>query len=695
MKYFVCVLALVFLFATAMPAQILSGSLSGSVTDPSGQRIAGATVRLTSEASGEQRNGTTNETGDFLFPGLNPGAYTLHVEAKGFRTLERKNNVVPAASRLAVGALPLEVGSLSESVTVTAQGQEVATTTTAHTAMLDAKQLSMISVRGRDIVSMMRLLPGTTQNVGEAYEDSFGGTYGTNVPTFQGRGGNTLYVDGVNGGDGGGGGMFSGATNLDAISEVNVQMATYTAEYGLKGGSQVNFITKRGGDQFHGTGYWYKRHEMFNATPYFNKLNKPAGGLYKQAIRFRTLGGTISGPVPVKIPIINPKGKQLFFFYSLDDTISKDPWPVEKWTFPTALERAGDYSQSKTTAGALITVKDPSNNNTAFPDNKIPTGRGNALSIAMMNILPLPNYTGQCTGGTSGCNFQIQQASTPNNRRQHLFKFDLRPTEKDTISIKKQTWYTHSKSFATAGRSLASAWGLMDHKYDFTADQGTLQYTRIVSPSIVNEASIGVFYSTEGGPVANDTVGAAMQRQNRGLGALQQFAPVNNPLNWIPWVAFGGVQTGSTGSGRSGFGSDAPINYTGRAPLQGADTAFPISNNLTYMRGAHSIKVGAMRENERFTQSRSGTFAGAFDFSHDSNDGGIDGLRVCQCLPRPHQGIPGRPGPNAEQPLSDHLRVLRAGHLEGTPHLDAGHRPAVLQVESATQRHRRSVFLHV
>ena len=97
--------------------------------------------------------------------GLAPSAYTIRVEAKGFRTLERKNNVVLAAGRLAVGDLQLEVGSLSESVTVTSQGQEVATTTTSHQAVIDNKQVALISLRGRDPVSLLRILPGVQQGV--------------------------------------------------------------------------------------------------------------------------------------------------------------------------------------------------------------------------------------------------------------------------------------------------------------------------------------------------------------------------------------------------------------------------------------------------------------------------------------------------------------------------------------------------
>jgi hypothetical protein len=158
----------------------------------------------------------------------------------------------------------------------------------------------MISLRGRDPVSLVRILPGVQQGVDT---DQFGGAYSVPVPEFQGRGGNTLYVDGVNGGDGGGGGNFSGATNIDAIAEVNVQMGAYTAEYGLKGGTQVNFITKRGGEQYHGTAYWYVRNEWFNANTWLgNHTRLPTasqtGNVLLDAGRQHRRAGTVQDPNP-------------------------------------------------------------------------------------------------------------------------------------------------------------------------------------------------------------------------------------------------------------------------------------------------------------------------------------------------------------------------------------------------------------
>jgi hypothetical protein len=630
MRKLALVIGMALLFAMAAFAQ--TGSISGTVMDPTGQVIPGAIVKLTFELNGEERSGTTSEVGDFNFPALVPGEYTIRVDAPGFRPLERKHNVVLAAGRLALGSLQLEVGSLSESVTVSAQGQAVATTTTAGTAVLDSHQVSMISIKGRDPISFLRILPGVQQGVDP---DTFGGSFATAVPAIMGQTNRqTLYVDGINGGDGGngggGGGNFSSATNVDAIAEINVQLNSYTAEYGLKGGPQVNIVTKHGGAQFHGTAYWYKRHEMWNAKNFFNnKLNQ-----VKPVYRYSTLGGNLGGPVKLKIPVINPDGNKFFFFYSIDDTRLKDVNQLRTYYVPTELERTGDFSKTFTTAGALIPIRDPlkTGNCTAtdrtacFTDNKIPTGRISQQGLALLNIIPLPNVIGPAS---LGYNYVTQEPSIPHPRRQQIWRWDLRPTDKDSISIKYQTFWTKSVGWEVAGRS--SPWGLVRQRYDFTSDDGKVDYTKVLSPNLVNELGIGIHYTTEYGPPEDDKALAGIQRTSfPALASLPQLAPINNPLRLIPKVTFGTLQS----SRNSGLGqSDTPnIAYDGRWPITGADTSMPITDNLTYNRGVHTFKLGIIREFERFGQARSGTFAGEFNFSNDGNDPTNTGFAYANAL---------------------------------------------------------------
>ena len=576
------------LLAASAAAQTTSSSMSGTVLDESSQVVPGATVVIVNESTGDTRESTTSEVGTFVFAGLTPGPYTIRVTMNGFKPLEVKGRVVLANNRLAVGELRLSVGNVAESVSVTARGEAVATTTTSHQAVLDLQQVTNLSIRGRDPISLLKILPGVQLLAND--QETFGGSFATPVPGIQGGRGQTVYVDGINGGDGGGGGNFSGATNLDAIAEVNVQMSAYTAEHGLKGGAQINFITKRGGAQYRGTAYTYQRFTELNATNFFNNLNN----IPKPDYRYSTIGGNIGGPVP--------KTKNLFFFYSIDDTQLKDANILRRYTMPTALERAGDFSQTRQTNGTLITVRDPQTN-APFPGNIIPANRANAASLALLNRLPLPNASG------SGFNYLTQEPSIPHPRRQHLGRGDWRFSEKDSLSFKYQTWYTKSVGWEVAGRS--SPWGLVRQRYDFTADQAKFDYTRIINPRTVLEIGAGVFYSTEDGPPEDDAALAGIQRATfPALANLPQFAPIHNPLGLIPRVSFGGLQNNS---------NEVPtIAYDGRWPIYGADTAVAGAINLTHTRGGHTFKAGLMREYERFGQARSGTFGGEFNFSNDA-----------------------------------------------------------------------------
>jgi hypothetical protein len=610
MRYFTPMLVLVVsLFAASASAQTTSGSMSGSVVDTQEQVVPGADVVVTNEATGETRRTVTNEVGLFSFPGLQPGPYTVRAELSGFRPIEQRANMVLANNRLALPPLRLEVGTLAEAVTVTAVGEVVATSQTSHQAILDLKQVENLSIRGRDPISLLKVLPGVALLAND--QETFGGSFATPVPAIQGQtGGNTLSVDGVNGGDGGAGGgggsNFSAATNMDSIAEVNVQMSAYTAEYGLKGGAQVNIITKHGGSEYHGTGYWYKRHESWNSINYFNKVaNRP-----KPQYRYSNLGATLGGPIP-KIKGVNSNGEKLFFFYSIDDTQLKNVQNLKFYQMPTALERAGDFSQSVRPNGTLIVVTDPTTGQ-PFNGNRIPANRLDPRGQAFLNLFPLPNTT-----GVNGYNYVTQEPSIPNPRRSQLLRVDYRPTQRDSLAVKYQTFYTRAVGINVAGAS--ARWGLVRQRYDFDVDMAKVDYTRIINTSTILEFSAGFFNSVESGPPEDDTALRGIQRSTYPLlNTLGQFAGRNNPLGLIPQVAFGNIPSADRDS--SNDGGTAQITYDGRWPIYGNDIAAPISLVLTHTRGSHTYKAGIMREAEFFGQARSGTFAGQFNFSDDGND---------------------------------------------------------------------------
>ena len=181
-------------------AQSVTGSISGTVTDLTGGVLVGAGVSLQNDQTGTTRSATTNEEGRFSFSAVQPGTYTLSIEQRGFQRLERRNTVLSANENLALGDLKLQAGQVSETVTVLSEGELVETQSSDLTARLTSDQIDLISTKGRDITSLLRLIPGTTN---EDDVESYGSGFGTDLPFISGQRGRSTVptVDGLNAGE--------------------------------------------------------------------------------------------------------------------------------------------------------------------------------------------------------------------------------------------------------------------------------------------------------------------------------------------------------------------------------------------------------------------------------------------------------------------------------------------------------------
>ena len=590
----------------AAAAQSVSGSLAGTVVDQTRQLVPGASVTLVNEQTGDSRATTSNETGVFVFSAVQPGAYTVRVELAGFATFELRNTVVPANEQVPVGALQLNVGTLTETVTATSTGSFVQTLSSERSALITSTQLEQVADRGRDVVSLLRVLPGVAY---QTPTDSPGANFGTTTPNINGNRAtwNTITVDGVVGNDLGSPQVFSSSINFDAIGEVQVELNNYRAEYGRNGGPVVNIVTKSGTKQYKGSAYWFKRHEALNANDFFNSRNGVAKPLY----RFDTVGATLGGPVPLP----KPGRDKLFFFYSFDGLRSLNPRPLQQVTTPTALERAGDFSQTLDTNGRLIVVRDPLTGQ-PFLNNMIPTPRINRSGQALLGVFPLPNALDRAvTRGAYNYNFQ-ESLDVP--KRQNVVRLDFHPSAKDAFYGRVSTWYGDNQGYNVAAGG--AAWGLVKLHYLFTDDSGLFNYTRVVSSSVVNEASVSIRHSTENGPPLSDADLAGITKAQTGF-TLGQLFPSINPLGIIPQARF----TGVTGAGA--------ITYDGRTPLTGDDKLYTFNDTLTMVRGKHTYKAGMYFEHVRNEEGPTATFAGLCDFSStDANNPGNTGYAYANAL---------------------------------------------------------------
>ncbi len=338
-----------FVFASLLAAQEVTGSISGTVSDPSGSAIAGATIKLVSEQTAAARTGTTTADGNFIFTAVSPGKYTVIAEHPGFKRFQKQHIELAPGDNLAVGSLPLEVGTVNESVTVLAEGATLQTTSGERAGIITSQEITNLTVMNRDFTTFAELQPGVVINVG-AEVQTFSGNN-----TFNALGGrttgNNILIDGIPSTNSNQGNMNT-TLSLDATQTVEVKVANFDAEFGRNQGVTIMAVSKSGTDQFHGAAYYYDRNEAFDANNFFNNRQ----GLPQQEYRISTYGGTFGGPL--HIPRLAATKGKLFFFVASEEIREKRPETEQTLTVPTALERQGNFSQSLINNKA-VTIKDP------------------------------------------------------------------------------------------------------------------------------------------------------------------------------------------------------------------------------------------------------------------------------------------------------------------------------------------------
>src|SRR5262245_21538704 len=404
----------------------------------------------------------------------------------------------------------------------------------------------------------------------------------------------TMSIDGLQGEDNGSSQLFQTNVAPDAVQEIKVLMNNYQAEYGRNGGATVNVITKSGTRDFHGSAYWFKRHEMFNANSFFNNRS----GLPKAKYRFNTKGATIGGPVMIP-RVFNTARQKLFFFYNFDSNPSTStPATPSRQTLPTAEERAGNFSQSLNPGGALIAVRDPLSN-ANFPGNVIPAARINKNGLALLDTMPLPNQLNRAL--TAGAYNNEFLNVTPNERTQHLFRVDYRLTDRQSIYFRGTTFKTLNI------RSSLTSFDGPRNSFGVPSKTAVLGWTSIVSTTMVNEFTAGVKREHEETRIDDNKA----FRKTYGFTS-GQFHPEINYDDLLPAVSYSGGGLQNTPS----YG-----NYqAGRFPQLEADINYYLNDSFTITRNKHTFKFGIYAEKDRVTTgSGFGTTPpGSFSFNVDT-----------------------------------------------------------------------------
>ncbi len=625
-------LAGVYIVFTAMLAfgQGANGTITGTVTDPSGAIVADAEIRITNTGTGIVFNSVSTATGNYVAPQLPVGTYDLSVTLAGFKTYNRVSLGLAAAQTLRVD-VSLEVGSAAESVTVTAEATLLTTESgslTHNVTVSQMKNLPLLVLGGtgstntvgfRDPYSMGQMMPGVSYT-------------NNSVMIVNGNPDDTVQFR-VEGQTAGNTGAFRGFTaqsqpSVDAVEEVAVQTSNYAAEFGTAGGGIFNVTMRSGTNEYHGSIYDYAANEALNAY-------QPYTGLRNVAKR-HDYGMTFGGPV--SIPKIYNGKNRTFFFWSFEQFREKLNINSTLATVPTQQYRNGDFSglwsananrvlregaadyrdpfgatvldrtlfdplTERTvtcpSTGANCTANQPVQVRSAFVGNLIPVTRFDPVAVNVLKLVPLPEGP-NAAKGQIGENFQRSWRAS---RRSDLpsIKVDQTIGSKGRLS----GYYQFNKLRAPYSFPNGNMEGLPE---PITAARGSfigshstrVNYDHTISPTVLLHVGAGMFtWNFDDHAPYLDTLGPVNQQQLLGLPnrGIDRHFPL---LTTAQSVALGGMQT-------LGTGASAQANQLERRPSGVV--------NVTWVKNNHSYKFGAEYRLEKYPQRNFNNTTGAYVFN--------------------------------------------------------------------------------
>src|SRR4051794_29934923 len=551
-----------------------TGGIQGTVTDPSGAVIAGATVSAANLATGVKTDRKTTDAGFFVLSVLPAGEYDVTVKATGFQSLTRARVVVDALAIIGLD-LKLQIGTSNQSVTVEEapsmlKTDDVALGGSIQNNVYDSLPLAM-NASARDPSAFAGLVVGvnnySTQPAGPSTGSFNGGQ------TYQ----NEVYIEGLpltNAGTESDTRNLAFGVSVEAVEQFQVETTGAKAMY--EGQGVANYVLKSGGNQFHGGVYEYFRNTIFDARGFF----VPTTPVEHQ----NEFGGTISGPI---------KKNKLFFFGNYDGYRFVSATPPAFQSIPTAAERAGNFSAFPQviydpTSAAGTAVRTP------FPDNTIPSNRLSPISLSLASYLPAATNGGIQNNYLAVLPQKINNDSTTN-------KVDLNLSDKNRFFAlfstgRYTTNFTGSYAPGTSALPLPYTQSRFVTEYATTAQIHDI-YT--LKPSVLNQFSVS--FSRMYIPLGNPTAGG-----NYPIKASITGLPPGIASSAMPDINFAG--------------NNAPISWAGTNAHVNTEAAntWDIQNNVLWTKGRHFITVGfqwqALQDN--FNNPLTGTLA-SFSFSNN------------------------------------------------------------------------------
>jgi hypothetical protein len=456
------------------------GSISGIVRDPQGAAVPNAEVTIKEETTGTSRTATTNGDGFYSVPSVPVGRYTISVAPQGFKTTVSSGVEVHVNEKVVVD-LNLQVGNVSETVTITSEAAPVETQSGEVSSLIGQKQVTELPLNGRNYAQLALMVPGvspvTQAGAGGAFKT--GGTgldSGVDMSVNGNASNQNLWtVDGVNNMDVGSNRTLLVFPSIDSIQEFRVERNSFSAEFGQAQGAVINLVTKGGGNDFHGTAFEFLRRDSLNANDFFlNRAGQPKGKL-----KYNNFGGNFSGPI----------WKNRAFFWWSEEWRRERRGQVLTGRVPTVAERNGDFSAPSLAQltgplphrpGFTCTTPGPTPTDPGcFPGNRIPQAQLSPVGLALLRIYPDPN------AGTAGQNWASAPLQ-PVNTRQDLIRGDVNITDKMSLMVRyiNENW--------THGVASGNFWGdtpfpTLSSDWDQPSKSFAIKLTNTISSTAVND----------------------------------------------------------------------------------------------------------------------------------------------------------------------------------------------------------------
>ena len=578
-------------FPAVLQAQSTNASLTGRVTDPRKAVIAGATVTVINTGTGVRYRGSTNETGLYYVSNLPPGRYRIEVEKLGFKAVIETNLILHVQDALEVN-FDMELGSASESITVEGSSPVLDTESSTLGTVVEQRKANELPLNGRNVFNLIALAPSVVP------QGSSNGTpvgvnpFGWANYQVSGSFGNQSaeYLDGEP--------LNIGYINLpvliptqDSIEEFKVQTSNLGAEWGKFSGGVTNLSTKSGTNSFHAEAYEYLRNRIFNANDYF--LN--ANGKRRPPWIQNQFGANAGGPL--RLPgYVHPD--RTFWFASWEGFRLRTGQPFTT-TVPTAPERAGDFSAIQTVivdpCAGVVNAQGacPGSNATPIPfaGNKIPAGRINPTSKALLNLWPAPNRPGVVTPSGTINNFQTV-ARTGGNQDQVVVRIDQNIASTQKLFVRFTHWYVSDLPIDPLADGLCA--DRCGEKY-FT-NSAAMAYNYIPTPGLIFDfnASLSRFRYNR------TPKNAGFDLTSIGWPASYN-ATIPSAMRTPPTPCVANI-------------ADSVMCTQGQSFIQDRNTQFNLSPSVTFLHGRHRYRFGSQFEVGYDNYSQTNLASGAFEF---------------------------------------------------------------------------------